>query len=162
MKRFIFFTSITLLIVFLLKKKKKTRTELIFTIIINHTKIKILAMELQKQEFVNSILGLVDHETQEPIEASFSNVELTSSDTAIFTADTDVNADGTIDVVGVSVGTATLGVKADATYIDKNTGKEVTASKEATIEVTITEPPIDAETTDLVVTFSAPTPVPAL
>jgi len=119
-------------------------------------------MQLQKQEFVNSILGLVDHETQAPIEATFSNIELTSSDTAIFTADSDVDADGTIDIVGVAPGTATLGVKADVKYIDGKTGEEVTASKEATIDVTITEPLIDAETTDLVVSFSAPKPVPVV
>jgi hypothetical protein len=162
MKQFLFLTTVTLLIVLSYKKKRKSRTQLIFTTYFHNFKIKILSMQLQKQEFVNSILGLVDHETQAPIEATFSNIELTSSDTAIFTADSDVDADGTIDIVGVAPGTATLGVKADVKYIDGKTGEEVTASKEATIDVTITEPLIDAETTDLVVSFSAPKPVPVV
>jgi hypothetical protein len=116
-------------------------------------------MELQKQQFVDSILGLVDHDTQAAIPATFANIVLTSSDPAIFTADTDVNNDGTIDVVGVSEGTATLNVKADVTYTDTHTNLEVTASKEANVPVTVTAPPPTAENVDLVVTFSPAQPV---
>lgn len=140
-------------IIFQQPKKPK----LILTATINNVKIKILAMTLQTKQFVTAALGLVDHDTQNPIEATFENVALTSSDPSIFTVDTDVNGDGNVDVVGVAPGTATLNVKADVTYEDANTGLSVTASKEANIEVTVTLPP---ETTDLVVTFSDPQPVP--
>ncbi len=140
-------------------RRRPQRTTLILTFFINNYQIKIQTMQLETQQFVDSILGLVDHDTQEAIPATFANIVLTSSDPAIFTADTDVNADGTIDVVGVSEGNATLNVKADVTYTDKNTGKEVTKAKEANVPVTVTLPPPSEENTDLVVTFSTPQPV---
>lgn len=143
-----------------LSRKKKHKTELVFTTIINKFKIKILAMELQTQDFVDSILGLEDSDTKAPIDAIFANVVLTSSDPSIFTADTDVDADGTLDIVGVAEGTATLNVKADATYIDGNTQQSVTASKEANVDVTVTKPAPGAENTDMVVSFGTPKPVP--
>ncbi len=156
----ILLVGITIFItIFLLKKKRHhSKTQLIFTTIINKSKIKILAMELNAKEFVDSILGLVDHDTQESIDATFANITLGSSDSSIFTTDTDVDADGVLDIVGVSEGTATLTVTADATYTDKNTGKEVTANKTATIDVTVHAALPGAENTDLVVTFSAPKP----
>jgi len=138
------------------RKKHKHRTQLIFTTIINNYKIKILAMTLNTKEFVDSVLALEDSDTKQSISATFANIVLTSSDPSIFTADTDVNADGTIDIVGVSTGLASLNVKADATYTDSNTGKEVTASKEANIDITVSEPAPGAENTDLVVSFSDP------
>lgn len=139
---------------------KKKKTNLIFTTIINHFQIKILKMQLETKQFVDSILSLVDHDTQQPIDATFTNVVLTSSDPSIFTADGDVNGDGTVDVVGVAAGSGTLNVKADATYTDSNTKKEVTVNKEANVDVTITEPAPTAENTDLVVTFGAAQPIP--
>lgn len=117
-------------------------------------------MELQTKQFLDTILDLVDHETQQPIDATFSDVQLTSSDESIFTSTSDVNGDGTVDVVGVGEGTAVLNVKVMATYIDSKLNQEVTNAKEVNVDVTITAPPPEAETTDLVVTFSDPKPVP--
>lgn len=115
-------------------------------------------MELQIKDFVDANLGLVDHDTQAAITATFANIVMTSSDPTIFTVDSDVDTDGTMDVVGVAVGTATLTVSADVSYNDSKTGLDVTANKTVDVPVTITASP---ESADLVVTFSAPKPVPA-
>lgn len=142
----------------LLHPKKKY--SLIFTTIINNKQIKILKImpTLDLKTFVDTVLALEDTDTKAPITATFANVVLTSSDPTIFTADTDANADGTIDIVGVAAGTATLTVTADASYTDGNTGKAVTANKSATIDVTVTAPLPGDENTDMIVSFSAPTP----
>lgn len=137
-------------------RKRKRKTDLIFTLNIPNFTIKILSMQLEIQKFVDSILGLVDHDTQQPIDATFTNVTLTSSDVNVFTADTDVNNDGTADIAGVAEGSADLKVTADATYIDSNTGQETTQSKEATVSITVTKPLPGAENTDLVVSFTNP------
>lgn len=143
------------------KRRKKFKTDLILITIINKSKLKFITMQLDTQKFVDAMLALVDHATGNPIDATFSNIVLTSSDAAIFTADSDVDADGTIDVVGVSVGDASLNVTADATYTDPNTNEVVTVNKSADVPVTISEPAPGAIETDLVVTFSAPQPVPS-
>lgn len=149
--------------VFLITKRKRRhkrgRTQLVLTTIINKTKIKILAMNLNVKEFVDTNLALIDSDDQTPIEATFDGITLTSSDPNIFTADADVNNDGQVDVVGIAEGEAMLNVKATATYTDKNTGKTVTAGKEANVPVTITAPPPGAENTELVVKFSDAQPV---
>lgn len=145
----------SLALIFLYRKKNQNNPQLCLFTIINKFKIKISAMQLETQAFVNSILGLIDKKTGEAVPATFSNVVLTSSDTTIFTADTDVNVDGQIDVVGVAEGEGTLNVKADATYIN-SLGDEVTTPEEANVTVTITAAPAGANDTELVVTFSAP------
>lgn len=142
------------------KRKRKKKIKLIFTTIINKNQIKILAMELNTQEFVDTMLALENSADQTKVDATFANVVLTSSDPTIFTADKDVNADGTLDIVGVAVGTASLNVTADATYTDPNTSEVITANKSADIQVTITAPPPGAINTDLVVTFSDPSATP--
>lgn len=155
------FIAATLVSVFiLLRNRKKFRTQLIFTTIINNFQIKIISMQLDKQKFVNTILTLVNSKTQEPVSAQFSNIVLTSSDTSIFTADTDVNNDAIIDVIGVEPGSGTLTVSADATFTDPNTNEEKTVNETAEIQVTITEPPAGAIDTDLVVSFSEAQPLP--
>lgn len=139
-------------------KKRKQRTKLILVTIINKSKIKILAMEFNVKEFVDTNLALVDHDTQAPIDATFANITLTSSDTSVFTCDSDVNADGITDVLGIAEGSATLTVTADATYTDSKTGLVVTGNKSVDVPVTITAPAPTAENTDLVVTFGPATP----
>lgn len=141
-------------------RKKQRNTQLVFTIKINKSIIKILAMELPVKDFLDTNLSLEDSDTKAAIIATFANIKLTSSDPSIFTTDTDVNTDGTADVVGVAAGTAQLNVTADATYTDSNTGKEVTKSKNATIDVTVTAPAPTDENTDLVVTLTNAQPVP--
>lgn len=54
----------------------KKHTQLILMSLINNFHIKIQTMQLEKQKWVDSILGLVDTATQEPIEATFSNIVL--------------------------------------------------------------------------------------
>ena len=141
-------------------RKRRKKTKLIFTTIINKNQIKILAMQLNTQEFVDAMLALENSDTHDKVDATFANIVLTSSDPTIFTADTDVNADGTLDIVGVAVGSASLNVKADATYTDPNTQAVITANKSADIAVTISAPPPGAINTDLVVTFDTPQPTP--
>lgn len=141
-------------------KHKHQKVHLILTTYIHNYKIKIYAMQLQTKNFMDAILTLVDHDTLDPIQATFANIELTSSDPSIFTTTEDVDADGTVDIVGVAVGTGSLHVKTDVTYTDKNTKLPVTDTKEVDVDVTITEPAPDAEKTDLVVTFSDPKQVP--
>lgn len=140
---------------------KKKKTHLILTTFINNYQIKIqsIKMELNQKKFVDSILQLVDHDTQAPIEATFSDIVLESSDTEIFTIG-DVNADGVLDLVGVKAGIATLNVSASATYVDANTGETVTKTKTAAVPVTVNAPAPDAENTDLVVSFTAAQDVP--
>lgn len=159
MKYFILLLTLVNFIILYRVTNRKKKRQLVFTTIINKTKIKILAMQLEKQSFVSTILALIDSDTQEVITSTFSNVVLTSSDPAIFTADTDVNADAQIDIIGVSEGVATLNVKADATYVDANTGQEITKPEEANVDVTVSAPPPTAQNTDLVVTFTNPQPV---
>jgi len=159
MKYAIVISSIAILglILFFKERRRKRRTQLIFTTIINNSKIKILAMQLDKQTFASTILTLVDHETQEPInDVVFSETVLTSSDESIFTV-TDVDADGTVDILGVSEGSATLNVKTKASYIN-SIGESVTTDEEADVEVNVTTPPPGANETDLVVTFGPPQP----
>lgn len=143
-------------LLFFISRNKKHKTQLIFTAIINNFQIKIISMQLDKQKFVDTVLALVNHETQEPVSATFANIVLSSSDPNIFTSDTDPNNDGIIDVVGVNEGTAILTVTADAGYTDPNTKEAKTVSKTATIDVTVSAPPPGAIETDMIVTFSEP------
>ena len=131
---------------------------LIFTTIINKSTIKILKMNLDVQDFVDTNLALVDHTTQAPIEATFDTIVLASSDETIFII-SDVNSDGISDIVGVAPSTANLTVTANASYTDGNTGLAVTAPVTATVPVTVTAP-VSPESVDLVVTFTAEQPVP--
>lgn len=144
------------------RKHHRQKTDLIFTEYLNNSssKIKLLTMGLPIKQWLDANITLVDHETQQPISASFSNINQTSSDPSIFTADTDVNSDSYNDIVGIAEGTGLLTVEADATYIDSNTNQEVTAHKTATIDVEVTAAPPDAEATDLVITLSNPQVVP--
>lgn len=144
-------------------RPRHQKTQLVFTTIINKQfKIKILSMALPINDYLDANLALLDHETQQAItDAVFSNIFMTSSDTSIFTADTDVDGDGVNDVVGVAEGTATLTVVADVTYTSNTTNQQVTETgKTVSIDVTVTPAEVGAETTDLVVTLSNPKIVP--
>ena len=116
-------------------------------------------MQITTKQFTDANLALVDHATLNTITATFANVVLTSSDESIFTATSDVNGDGVLDIVPVNPGTATLTATADASYTDANTGQPVTVNKGATIEVTVTAP-VEGQLTDLVLTLSDPQPLP--
>lgn len=113
-----------------------------------------MSAQLNVNEMLVGTLGLVDHSTQQPITATFANVNVSSSDTAIFT--TKLDSAGNVDVDGVAVGNGTLTVSADATYIDPATKATVTFTKLVTVSVTIS-PATTA--TDLVVTFGNPQPI---
>lgn len=115
-----------------------------------------MSAQLNVNEMLVGTLGLVNHQTQQPITATFANVTVTSSDPTIFT--TALDASGNVDVDGVAVGSGTLTISADATYVDPATGATVTFTKLLTVSVTISPA---ATATDLVVTFGAPQPIPA-
>lgn len=104
-------------------------------------------MKLKPNEFVDSILSLVDTAGNAVTDAVFSNIVLTSSDEAVFTANTDVNSDGQVDIVGVSVGTADLNVSCDVAYTDPATGDPVATSKTATVGITVATPANPDDTT---------------
>lgn len=118
-------------------------------------------MKINQQEFANARLGLVDSETKLPVEgATFADISLRSSDEGIFTVSTDVNADGELDVVGVAPGEAKLFAKATVSYTDANTNQPVTKVVETAVDVVVSEPAPDAQSTELVVTFTEPAKVP--
>ena len=112
-----------------------------------------MALSLNKQDFVNAQLALKDTVTDQPVSATFTDIVLTSSDTAIFTVDTDVNNDAQLDLVGVAAGEATLNVSALAAYTNSN-GDPVSETKTTTVAVTVSLPPADG--TELVVSFTPP------
>ena len=114
-----------------------------------------MAAQLNVNELLVGTLGLVDHATQQPIAATFANVSVSSSDTSIFT--TNLDASGNVDVDGVAVGTGTLSISADATYVDPATQATVTFTKILTVSVTVS--PANTAT-DLVVNFGTPQPIP--
>lgn len=139
--------------------RKKQKTDLIFTTVIHNSKIKILAMQLPINRYMKENLTLVDHATQQPIDAFWYNIELISSDPNIFSVE-DVDNDGYADIKGISVGTAILTVNADASYTDGNTHENVIRPKTATIDVTVTEPGPEEQQTDMIITLSNPQVLP--
>jgi len=137
---------------------RHTKTFLILkSIRFHHIKIEgiIMSAQLNVNELLVGTLGLVDHATQQPITATFTNVSVSSSDTSIFTASLD--GSGNVDVDGISAGSGTLSISADATYVDPATQATVTFTKVLTVSVTVS-PATTA--TDLVVTFGTPQPIP--
>jgi hypothetical protein len=142
-------------------RKKRRRVSLIFTTTVNNIyqiKIQSLKMNLLIKTFVDAVLGLVDHDTNAPITATFANTTYASDNPAVFTCNTDVNADGTLDVVGVAAGNANLHVETDATYTDGNTNQSVTVHLSKDIPMTVTAPA--GENVDLTVNFTAAQPTP--
>lgn len=130
----------------------KAEPRLVLTTIINNSKFQIMSVTLNVSQFLDGNLGLVDHATQQPIAATFTNETFVSGDETIFTASEP--ADDQVEITGVAEGTADLTVSADCTYIDSNTGQEVTKNKSVVIPVTITKA-VSEEETDLVVNFGA-------
>lgn len=113
-------------------------------------------MKLKKQQFVEAQLGLVDAETEQPIEATFSDVVLTSSDETIFIIK-DADGDGDPDLEGIGSGSAKLKVGAVATWFDKNGDKHVDG-KEAEVDILVE---FDTQNAKLVVSFTDPANIPA-
>ena len=109
---------------------------------------------MKVKEILEAKLGLINKADGQLIEATFSGITLSSSDTSILTADTDADADGETDIVGVAPGTATLHIEAVARYIDPNTSQEVVAGKSADVELVVTPADPEAADTALVVSFA--------
>lgn len=123
-----------------------------------------MALQFDVKNFVVATLGIVKHDDQTPVDATFANETFTSDNEAVVTATVDAGDTpdtGVLDITGVSAGTANITVSADATYTDPNTGLSVTKNKSVVIPVTITQPVSEADT-DLVVNFGTPQPVPAV
>jgi hypothetical protein len=107
-----------------------------------------MSLALNVQEFVTSTLGLVDHVTQAPVDATFSNQANTSDNEAVATVDPSGR------VSAASAGTANITFTADASYTN-SLGAPVTETKSVLVAVTVSEVVV-ANGTDLIVTFSAP------
>ena len=145
-----FFKKILLIIYRVIIVYIKPEPSLRLTLFFNQIKCSIMSVTLNTKQFLDGKLALVDHITGQPIEAVISNEQFASSDESVFT--TTQPEDDTVEVTGVSVGTAQLTVTADCTYTDANTGEQFTKSKSINIDVEITQP-ISEEETDLVVNF---------
>jgi len=154
-----YFFSLLFLYCFRKKRLHPQKTSLVCVTIINNFKIKILSMQLKKQQFADTQLALVETDTQAPIAATFSEIEITSEDTSIVSIG-DVNADGILDVIGVAPGTTNITVKAKASYFDTNLGKDNVVDKSKSVSVTVSAPPPEAQSTELLVTFTDPADVP--
>lgn len=139
------------------KEHRHAKTKLVLSAIqYKNLKIEgiIMAAQLNVQELLVGTLGLINHATGEAITATFTNVSVSSSDTTIFSASLD--GSGLVDVTGVAVGTGTLSISADATYIDPGSGATVIFTKLLVVSVTVSP---SATATDLVIAFGTPTPV---
>ena len=112
------------------------------------------------KEFLTGTLGIVNHETQEAIPATFANESFASADEGIATVALDP-ADGPdnaiLDFKGIAEGETTLNIEVDATYVDPATGETVTKHKSVVVTMTVTKPVEETET-DLVVTFGPAQP----
>ena len=108
-------------------------------------------MKLNKQQFAEALLGLKNEADGSSIEATFSEIKIESSDTAIIEVK-DADSDGDLDIVGVAPGTAQIKVSAVVSYTDPGTGKPVVAGKDADpVDVTVDQ---DETKTKLVVSFT--------
>jgi len=119
-----------------------------------------MSSKFNPNQFVQGNISLVNHVDGTPIAATFANEQFTSADENIATISIDP-ADGpdtaVLDIKGIAVGETDITITADATYIDPNTGEQVTKTKSVTVHVTISEPVSEADT-DLVVTLGDPQP----
>lgn len=143
--------------------RRHARTDLVLsTIFYNNLKIEgiIMSSKFNPNQFVQGIISLVNHVDGSPIAATFANEQFVSADENIAAVTVDP-ADGPdtaiLDIKGIAVGETDITITADATYVDPNTGEQVTKSKSVTVHVTISAPVSEAET-DLVVTLGDPQP----
>lgn len=111
--------------------------------------LKIMELKFQVGQFVVGTLGLVDHNTQEVVEATFSNPQNSSSDENVVTVDADNK------LVAVAEGTADVTLQSDVEYTDANTGNSVHTTKSVVVNVTVNAAVLPQEV-DLVVSFSEP------
>jgi hypothetical protein len=145
------FCTVALLVIVYRSRPRKTK--LFLYTIINHFKIQIMALSIDKNKFANTHLALKETESGDPVEATFTDIVLTSSDESIVTCNEDTDSDGNVDVKGIAVGEASVNVSATASYTNSN-GDVVSESKTASVAVTVTQPAADG--TELVVSFTAP------
>ena len=121
------------------RHKPKVSLRVLF-FIDNHFK-HLKFMKLNKHQFTEALLSLVNEETNEPIETTFSNVKFESSDEAVFKIE-DADSDGDLDVIPVGPGVATLLVSAVCSYTDPNNGEPIVAGKDADpVEITVINDP---------------------
>lgn len=136
--------------------KHPNPTELVFSGIkykhLTIKKSKIMSLALDVNSFAIATLGIVDHVTQLPVDATFANIELTPDDATIVSTDP-----ATGKIVGLAAGTTNLTAVADVTYTN-SLNVQVTEKKSATSGITVTAVAV-ANGVDLVVSFSTPAPV---
>jgi len=118
----------------------------------NNKKTKPMDLLFHVGEFVVGTLSLVDHNTQQPVSALFSNPQNSSSDENVVTVDSNNK------LVAIGVGQAVVTIKSDVDYTDSNTGYPVHTTKSVEVNVTVSVAPTPQET-DLVVTFSPAQPI---
>lgn len=107
-------------------------------------------MKLNKHQYVDAVFALQDDKGNS-IEATFSEINLESSDESVFKI-SDVDGDGNVDIVPVGTGTASLKASAVVSYTDPATGNPIVAGKDAELVEIQVEP--DATLTKLVVSFT--------
>lgn len=137
------------------KRKYKRKVDMVIKFNHDYSKIKNknpMELQLNVGQFVVGTLGLVDHNTQQPVQATFSNPSNSSNDENVATVDSNNK------VVGVGEGSTTVTFRSDVVYTDANTGQTVSTTKSVDVVVTVTLPPTPQEV-DLVVTFSPAQPV---
>jgi len=112
------------------------------------------------KEFLKGTLGIVNHETQEPIDALFANEAFVSADENIATVSLDPG-DGpdtaVLDFKGIAKGETDLDIDVDATYVDPKSNEQVTKHKKVRVHMTVEAGETE---TDLVVNFGPAQPIP--
>jgi hypothetical protein len=144
-----------LMIIFKKKYPKIQKVDLTLSLqgyqILKIKKHKIMAVELiLGKGTVTGTLGLIDHDTQQPVPgASFSNSNNTSDNTAVVTVDA-----GNV-VTPVGVGEANVTFQSEVDYTDGHTGQPVKATKSIVETFTVVAPPPVPQVTNLIISFSA-------
>jgi len=118
-------------------------------------------MQVKVKDFLIANLGIVNHETQEAIDALFANETFLSADDSIVGVSLDPS-DGpdtaVLDFDVKAVGEVELTVDVDATYVAPGINEQVTRHKQVKITMTVTAP-VEEGATDLVLNFGPAKPV---
>ncbi len=129
--------------------KKHQRVKQVLFTIFNNNKLITMALQLPSNQSAPIVLGLIDADTLLPITATFAGESETSDNPAAATIDP------TLGLVGVAPGTGNLTSVATWTYVDKNTGQNITKQLTTVTPFTITAV-ISAENVSMTVTLGTP------
>lgn len=104
----------------------------------NNNKTIIMSLSFLSNQMVPIIVGLVDANTLQPIEATVSNVTNTTDNLAVASIQDGVNGNSDF-LVGKSAGSGNLTSHAVFEYTDANTGEKITTSLTTTTPFEVTE-----------------------